>query len=76
MEYQSLTLERDGGLAILTLNRQDRFNAIDAELADELLAAVIRVGRDARVRALLVTGAGDAFYSGGDLKAFLSAGEA
>jgi 2-(1,2-epoxy-1,2-dihydrophenyl)acetyl-CoA isomerase len=56
-------LEND--LAIVTLNRPDRYNAIEATLSDGLVEAAKRAGEEAR--ALVLTGAGKAFCSGADL---------
>ena len=58
----------DGGVVTLTLDRPPR-NAITADLADELVDAVERCGRDGTVRAVVLTGAGDAFSAGADLTA-------
>lgn len=52
-------------LAIVTLNRPDRYNAIDAYLGEGLIRAATRAGEEAR--ALVLTGAGKAFCSGADL---------
>ncbi len=63
-------LEKTGGVATLTLNRPDKFNPLDRELGEELQAAVAAVAVDPEVRAVVLTGAGKAFCSGGDLKFF------
>ena len=55
----------EGDLAIVTLNRPDRYNAIEASLADGLIDAMGRAGEEAR--AVVLTGAGKAFCSGADL---------
>ena len=58
----------DDGIAWLTLNRPDRMNAISPELADALIEALARLGDDQKVAALVLTGAGRAFSSGGDIR--------
>ncbi len=63
-----------GGVARITLNRPDMGNAITLELAQELMEVSLRC-ESARVRAVLLTGAGNAFSVGGDLKAFAAQGE-
>lgn len=64
-----VVLERcEGAVAVLTLNRPDRLNAIDTELAEALLASLRRAAADEAVRCVVLTGAGRAFCSGGDLK--------
>lgn len=74
--YDTVNLYRRGAAAKLELNRPDRMNAWNAQLARDLLAALTSVGEDAGVRAVLLTGAGRAFSSGADLKESQSPGEA
>ncbi len=59
---------RDGAVLTLTMNRPDRLNALDTELATGLVEALKRGSEDAEVRAIVLTGAGRGFCSGGDLK--------
>jgi 2-(1,2-epoxy-1,2-dihydrophenyl)acetyl-CoA isomerase len=66
--YDTVNLYRRGAAAKLELNRPDRMNAWNAQLARDLLDALTSVGEDAGVRAVLLTGAGRAFSSGADLK--------
>src|SRR5580704_2219968 len=66
MNYKTIQLAYDSGVATITLNRPDKRNAISFELIDDLLRALQEVeASDARV--LIVTGAGKAFSSGMDL---------
>ncbi|HWE63050.1 MAG TPA: enoyl-CoA hydratase-related protein [Chloroflexota bacterium] len=67
-QYQALTLERDGAIATITLNRPESYNALNAALKAELLDALKIVARDSGVRCVVLTGAGKAFCSGQDLK--------
>ena len=69
MLYETITFEAKDGVATLTFNRPDAFNAFNDAMAEEVADAVKQAGRDASVRALLVTGAGKAFCAGQDLKA-------
>lgn len=64
--YTTLTLDYDGPLATLTLNRADKRNAISYELIDELLLALDELEKSP-AHILLLTGAGKAFCSGMDL---------
>ena len=66
----SLTYERDGRVATITLDRPARYNAIDDAMPGELRSAVERAEADEDVRAVVLTGAGDAFCSGYDLKQY------
>jgi 2-(1,2-epoxy-1,2-dihydrophenyl)acetyl-CoA isomerase len=56
----------DGDVALVTLNRPDRYNAIEATLGDGLIRAMARAGEESR--AVILTGAGKAFCSGADLQ--------
>ncbi len=58
------------GVAIVTLNRPQRLNAILPELLEDLIAALHQADRDPGIRAVVLTGAGRAFCSGDDLKDF------
>ncbi|MEU6786071.1 enoyl-CoA hydratase-related protein [Nonomuraea angiospora] len=62
-----ILLERDGAVAVLTLNRPDRRNALDAGLKTALRRALEEVAADDAVRAVVLTGAGTAFCVGQDL---------
>lgn len=65
---EPLDIRVTGGVATLTLNRPQAFNAIDAALREALHAAVHRLTEDSSVQVLVVTGAGGNFCSGGDVK--------
>lgn len=59
----------EAGIATITLNRPERRNPIsEREMVDAIVAALERTGRDPAVRAAILTGAGRAFSSGGDLQ--------
>lgn len=58
------------GVALLTLNRPDRGNAVVPELARDLLQALDRLESDRTVRVLILTGAGNQFCAGADLVEF------
>ncbi|MHB8727112.1 MAG: enoyl-CoA hydratase/isomerase family protein [Casimicrobiaceae bacterium] len=66
--YRTIRLQRTGSVAVLTLDRPERLNAIDKQMLGELQHALDDVERDAELRALVVTGAGQNFSSGFDLK--------
>jgi 2-(1,2-epoxy-1,2-dihydrophenyl)acetyl-CoA isomerase len=57
------------GIAVLTLNRPDRLNAMSQAMLEDLLAALPRLGDDPNVGVVVVTGAGRGFCAGGDVKA-------
>ena len=67
VDYETITLERRGQVAVLTLNRPDRLNAISQGLRREVEQAVAAVRGDDEARALVLTGAGRGFCAGADL---------
>ena len=64
----SIDLSNDGGIAVLRLNRPDTRNAIDDATRIEMIAALDEVSRDTAIKALVLTGTGKAFCSGGDIR--------
>jgi 2-(1,2-epoxy-1,2-dihydrophenyl)acetyl-CoA isomerase len=67
--YQFLKFEKEGGIATLTLNRPEVYNAFNNELTFELQQAFKEIKKDDEVRVVVLTGEGKAFSSGQDLKA-------
>jgi enoyl-CoA hydratase len=68
MSYDTLLLEREGPIAIITVNRPKVLNALNATVLDEFAKIFAELERDASVRAVVVTGAGDkAFVAGADI---------
>jgi methylglutaconyl-CoA hydratase len=66
MNYQTIQLAYEGGIATITLNRPEKRNAISFELIDDLLRAFDEVSKSDAIM-LVLTGAGKAFCSGMDL---------
>lgn len=66
-EYEQIILDRDGPVALVTLNRPERMNAWTWTMAAELAAAFAALDLDDSCRAIVVTGAGKAFCAGADL---------
>ena len=68
---ETLSLDRSGdGVALLTLNRPDRLNAINEKLRDELAQTLAALATDDTVRVVVLTGAGRGFCSGLDVRNF------
>jgi enoyl-CoA hydratase/carnithine racemase len=66
-----ILLDISDRIALLTLNRPERLNALSYALIDALMAALDRIETDAGVRAVILTGAGDrAFSAGADIDEF------
>jgi enoyl-CoA hydratase/carnithine racemase len=67
MGYEYLLYDVEGPVATITLNRPEAFNAILPELEGELHIALDEADADANVRAIILTGAGNAFSAGYDM---------
>lgn len=67
MNYETVILQKETGVATITLNHPDKLNAWNEQLITEFVKAVDEVDQDDTVGALIVTGAGRAFCAGGDL---------
>ena len=75
MVNPAVLVAREGGVARLTINKPERRNALDAELAGALATAIRDASEDPAVRVIVVTGAGTAFCAGAQLDALLDASE-
>ncbi len=64
----------DDGVAVLTLNRPDRLNALSDEMIGQLCEVLRRLDTDPAVGCVLLTGAGRGFCAGGDVKRMAGAG--
>ena len=69
MSIDEVRYDEDGPVAVVTIDRQHRRNAIDGRTAEALVAALERFEADDERRVLVLTGAGEAFCAGADLTA-------
>jgi enoyl-CoA hydratase len=68
MNYEHILVDAEDGVGVLTLNRPDKLNAMNRQLASELQDAVKRMDADDAIGCIVITGAGDrAFSAGGDI---------
>ncbi len=67
VNYQTIILEKKEHIAVMTLNRPERLNAINPQMRKELLSVFDDVDKDDEMRVLVLTGAGRGFCSGGDV---------
>ncbi len=68
MKYEGFSLEREEGIAILTLNRPEKLNALTKRMMDtDLPAAMEEVGKDDDIKVLIITGTGRGFCPGADV---------
>ena len=63
-----IRVEKDGAVGFLTMDRQERFNALDVRMAEDLRQAGLKLARDASVRCMVLRGYPGVFCSGADLK--------
>ena len=67
MTFENLTCHTEGRVAIVTLNRPQRRNALSLQLMLELTACLAEIGRNREIRAVILAAAGKVFCSGHDL---------
>jgi len=67
MSYKLITVEIEDEVAILTLNRPDKLNCLNAAILHEMTKAISELNADDGIKALILTGAGRSFCSGADL---------
>jgi methylglutaconyl-CoA hydratase len=68
MTYSTITLQESDSIALLTLNRPEKRNAVSFELVADLMKALEEVERSSASQVLIITGAGKAFCAGLDLE--------
>jgi 2-(1,2-epoxy-1,2-dihydrophenyl)acetyl-CoA isomerase len=69
-DLQHVRVSREGAVAIVTLDRQDKFNAVNSQMHKDLAAVFSGIARDRDVRAVLLEAEGKAFCAGQDLTEF------
>ncbi len=75
MSFETIIYEVNSGVATLTLNRPEVFNAFNEQLSAEVNEALKLSAKDKSIRVLVITGSGKAFCSGQDLKAIAGSKE-
>jgi 2-(1,2-epoxy-1,2-dihydrophenyl)acetyl-CoA isomerase len=69
VSYETLSVARDGAVAVITLDRPDAGNSLNMAMAEDLLEVGLELEGDPGVRCVVITGTGKVFCFGGDLKA-------
>ena len=70
-DYQTITLERRGSVAVITINRPDKLNALNQQVHIDGVAALDELRADSSVRVVVLTGSGEkAFIAGADISEF------
>ena len=67
MNYENICFESDGNIALVTLNRPQRRNALSLALMQELIACLGEIGSRRELRAVILAATGSAFSAGHDL---------
>ncbi len=75
MQYKTLLFGVRDNVAHITLNRPEAANSMNKEMGIDLMHAVMHCGEDAAIRAVVISGTGKMFCSGGDLKEFAAQGK-
>jgi enoyl-CoA hydratase len=70
MDFNTVTYEAEDRVAMITLNRPERFNAINQSMPDDIAAAFAYANQDDTVHVVVLTGAGRGFCGGYDLKEY------
>lgn len=70
MDLQTVTFKVENSVGWITMNRPERFNALNILMGEELTRVLEICSADSNVRAVVLTGSGKAFCSGGDVKYF------
>src|SRR3954468_11481322 len=71
MPFETITLDRRGKVAVLTINRPDKLNALSIQVHTEGAAALDELRKDDSVRVVIMTGAGErAYIAGADISEF------
>ncbi|MCD6358847.1 MAG: enoyl-CoA hydratase/isomerase family protein [Dehalococcoidia bacterium] len=75
MEYTALLFEVQNGIAKITLNQPQAKNAINLDMAQDFMHAALCCNEDPEIRTVIITGGGNTFCPGGDVKSFVAAAE-
>jgi enoyl-CoA hydratase/carnithine racemase len=68
--FKAVLYEKQGGVALVTLNRPDKLNAYNVEMRDDMYEVLSAIHEDPDVRAVILRGTGDSFSTGGDVSEF------
>ncbi len=76
MKYEALLVEKERGIATVTLNRPQALNAVNEAMGHEYIEAMESLSKDGDVRVVVVRGEGKAFCAGADVNSFMALVEA
>src|SRR5258707_525706 len=66
--YETILVEREGRVGIITLNRPQALNALNSQMMNEVTSAAIEFDDDPGIGAIIITGSAKAFAAGADIK--------
>jgi len=72
MELKAALYQKEGAVAVITLNRPDALNALDSQMQEDLASIIEELWNDDGVRSVLLQGSGRSFSAGGDIKTMLT----
>ncbi len=72
MSWEYILLDKQDGVATITLNRPEKYNAFAGRMRQEIVEVIDNVAQDREARVVVITGAGKAFCVGGDVNEFVS----
>ncbi|MDR6515184.1 enoyl-CoA hydratase/isomerase family protein [Chryseobacterium camelliae] len=76
MNYENILLENEGPVSVITINRPESLNALNAKTIQELSSALKDLDQNAACRAIIITGSGEkSFVAGADIKEFSDFGQ-
>jgi len=76
MSYENILLDKEDKISIITINRPESLNALNAQTIRELSAAIEEINQDSSCRAVIITGSGEkSFVAGADIKEFSNLGQ-
>tara|TARA_A100001037_G_C15006669_1_gene569719 strand:+ start:115 stop:906 length:792 start_codon:yes stop_codon:yes gene_type:complete len=75
VELDTLNFKTEDGVAVITFNRPDAANSLNAQMADDMLKAATHCDSNPNIRCVVLTGKGKMFSAGGDLRTFAAEGE-
>lgn len=73
LQYETILLDEEDGVAVITLNRPQKLNAINLKMRKEISAVLRNLENNDAVRVIVLTGAGEAFCAGADISEFSDA---
>lgn len=68
MNYETLSVAKEGPISVITLNRPEALNALNSKMVNELITALGEIEKDEAVRCVVLAGSENAFSAGADIK--------